>query len=324
MPLFDNCMSKLGTNIHWAEKEPDSSKFIRACIAEFIALTFFVVLACGGAMTTLTQDTPNIMEIAASFGFSIMVIAQFIGPLSGGHINCAVSFALFLGGRISGYRFVCYTAAQMAGAFFGGIILLIIFGTNYIDNQNFASNQWDPSVFNGGQVFVAECFGTAILVFNVFATIDHPVEGGGALGVFPISMSVLVAHLFLVPIDGCSINPTRSFGTYLIAAMAGLPGNYKDQHYMFWLGPMCGAAAAAIIYEYGALKPKRREGGGDLASRLHMSKATRHDTHQGEPAAVVTKQPSHAGHSGQWKKVGDEDDIPQEHTENVIHEHTRL
>ena len=56
--------------------------------------------------------------------------------------------------------------------------------------------------------------------------------------------------------------------------------------------------------EYGALKPKRREGGGDLASRLHMSKATRHDTHQGEPApAVVTRQP---GHSGQWKKVGDE------------------
>jgi MIP family channel proteins len=248
MPFFDHFMAKIGTNVHWAEKEPDSNKFIRACIAEFIALTFFVVLACGGAITTLHADTPNMMEIAASFGFAIMVIAQFIGPLSGGHINCAVSFALFLGGRISGVRFVCYTASQMAGAFFGGIILVIIFCTDYSGNDSFASNSWDPNTFNGGQVFVAEAFGTAILVFNVFATIDHPVEGGGALGVFPIAMSVMVAHLFLVPIDGCSINPTRSFGTYLIAAMAGKKGHFLDQHYMFWLGPMSGAAAAALIY----------------------------------------------------------------------------
>eukprot|EP00598_Pedospumella_elongata_P007301 CAMPEP_0184986280 /NCGR_PEP_ID=MMETSP1098-20130426/15946_1 /TAXON_ID=89044 /ORGANISM="Spumella elongata, Strain CCAP 955/1" /LENGTH=93 /DNA_ID=CAMNT_0027510479 /DNA_START=27 /DNA_END=308 /DNA_ORIENTATION=- len=82
--------------------------------------------------------------------------------------------------------------------------------------------------------------------------------------------------------------------------MAGLPGNYKDQHYMFWLGPMFGAAVAAIIYEYGALKPKRREGGGDLASRLHMSKAVRHDTKDGN----------------NWKSVSDQEPaIPHEHTE---------
>lgn len=248
MPFFGNCLAKFQHNIHWAEREPDSNKFIRACIAEFIALMLFVTLACGGAMTTLHADTPNMMEIAASFGFAIMVIAQLVGPLSGGHINCAVSFALFLGGRISGVRFVCYTLSQMAGAFAGAIVLLMIFGTSYKGGQTFASNSWDPAVFNGGQVFVAESFGTAILVFNVFATIDHPVEGGGALGVFPIAMSVLVAHLFLVPIDGCSINPTRSFGTYLMASMNGVGGEYHNQQYMFWFGPMFGAAMAAIIY----------------------------------------------------------------------------
>ena len=248
MGLCDNLLGKMNVNIHWLEKEPDTNKFIRACIAEFIALMFFVVLACGGAMTTLHSNTPNIMEIAASFGFAIMVIAQFIGPLSGAHINCAVTFALWLGGRISGWRLVCYTASQMAGAFMGGIILLIIFGTSYQGGTTFASNSWDPAVFNGGQVFVAEAFGTAILVFNVFATIDHPVEGGGALGVFPISMSVMVAHLFLVPIDGCSINPTRSFGTYMIASMAGATGNLHQQQYMFWFGPLFGAAGAAIVY----------------------------------------------------------------------------
>jgi MIP family channel proteins len=248
MEAINNLLAKMNVNIHWNEKEPDTNKFIRACIGEFIALMFFVVLACGGAMTTLHADTPNMMEIAASFGFAIMVIAQFIGPLSGAHINCAVSFALWLGGRISGKRMVCYTAAQMAGAFAGGIILLIIFGTNYEGGTTFASNSWNTNVFNGGQVFVAEAFGTAILVFNVFATIDHPVEGGGALGVFPIAMSVMVAHLFLVPIDGCSINPTRSFGTYMIASFAGATGDFHRQQYMFWFGPLFGAAVATIIY----------------------------------------------------------------------------
>ena len=69
-------------------------------------------------------------------------------------------------------------------------------------------------------------------VYTVFATIDIPVVGGGALGVFPIAMSVMVAHLFLLPIDGCSINPSRSFGPSLIAAMAGIGGRYYHQQYM--------------------------------------------------------------------------------------------
>jgi MIP family channel proteins len=249
MSLFADFKKRFNFNVHWNESEDDSGKFARACIAEFIAMTFFVILGCGGAMTTLHSATPNMMEIASSFGFAIMVIAQFIGPLSGGHINCAVSFALFLGGRISGKRCLAYTAAQLAGSVCGALFLLAIFGTSYQGpKQNFASNQWDPTVFNDGQVWIAEMFGTAILIFNVFATIDHPVEGGGALGVFPIAMSVMVAHLFLIPIDGCSINPTRSFGPYLVASMIGHEGNFKNQQYMFWFGPLCGATVAAIVY----------------------------------------------------------------------------
>ena len=61
-------------------------------------------------------------------------------------------------------------------------------------------------------------------------------------------MSVLVAHLFLIPIDGCSINPTRSFGPYVVASLIGSTGNYRDQQYMFWIGPFFGAAIATLIY----------------------------------------------------------------------------
>ena len=131
----------------------------------------------------------------------------------------------------------------------GAIILLIIFGTKYQgDNQNFGSNEWNEDVFNASQIWVAEMFGTGILLFTVYATIDNPQEGGGPLGVFPIAMSVLIAHLFLIPMDGCSINPTRSFGPYLVARWIGSEGNFVHQQYMFWLGPLCGAAFASIVY----------------------------------------------------------------------------
>jgi glycerol uptake facilitator-like aquaporin len=99
-----------------------------------------------------------------------------------------------------------------------------IFGTNWPAARAFGSNSWDENVFTGSQVFLAEMMGTMLLVYNVFATIDIPTVGGGPLGVFPIAMSVMVAHLFLLPIDGCSINPTRSFGPSLVAAM------YKPPH----------------------------------------------------------------------------------------------
>ena len=184
------------SNLKWAE--PMDHKFQRACVAEFLAMLLFVVLACGGAMTTFSEANPNLVEIAFSFGFGIMVIAQLVGPLSGGHINCAVSFALFLGGRITAKRFVYYLLCQMAGAFMGAIFLLATFGTTYLGpNQNFASNSWDPAVFNGGQVFLAEIFGTSILVFNVFATIDHPVAGIEIIPNFINHYSYMCIFVFL-------------------------------------------------------------------------------------------------------------------------------
>ncbi len=223
-------------------------KFKRACVAEFLAMMFFVVMCCGCAMVTLNLSNPNLMMVAASFGFGIMVLAQFVGPLSGGHINNAVSVALFVGGRVSFVRMAMYTFSQMAGSVLGAFFLWSIFGNHWPAARAFGSNSWDESVFTGGQVFLAEMMGTMLLVYNVFATIDIPSAGGGPLGVYPIAMSVMVAHLFLLPIDGCSINPTRSFGPSLVAAMAGIGGRYYHQQYMFWFGPLIGATITAIIY----------------------------------------------------------------------------
>ncbi len=132
-------------------------------------------------------------------------------------------------------------------------------------------------MFTGGQVFFAEMLGTMLLMYCVFATIDTPTPGGGPLGVFPIAMSVMIANLFLIPIDGCSINPTRSFGPATVAAMAGIDGGYYAQQYMFWFAPMFGAALAAIIYEYAALKQKKRTGKEDMTDAVFMGNQSREE-----------------------------------------------
>lgn len=228
--------------------EPIDNKFFRACLAEFMAMHLFVLLCCGCAMVTLNLANPNLMMVAASFGFGILTLAQIFGPLSGGHINCAVSFGLFIAGRITFLKALCYTLSQMLGSIFGALFLWAIFGNNWPAARAFGSNSWDPTVFTGGQVFFAEMLGTMLLLFNVLSTIDIPGEGGGALGVYPIAMSVMIAHLFLLPIDGCSINPSRSFGPAVVANWAGIHGLYTEQQHVFWFGPLFGALIAAVMY----------------------------------------------------------------------------
>jgi MIP family channel proteins len=253
----------------------NTTKFKQACVAEFISMMFFVVICCGCAMVTLNLPNPNLMMVAASFGFGIMCLAQFVGPLSGGHINCAVSWGLFIAGRVSLVRAFCYTLSQMAGSILGAFFLWGIFGSNWPAARAFGSNSWDETIFTGGQVFLAEMMGTMILLYNVFATIDSPTAGGGRLGNYPIAMSVMVAHLFLIPIDGCSINPTRSFGPSLVAGFAGIGGPYMHQQYMFWFAPLIGATITAIIYEYAPLKQKKREGKGNMQDDLYLAKVKR-------------------------------------------------
>lgn len=265
-----------GARIILSEKIND--KFKTACVAEFMALMFFVTM-CGGAVMSnfsLPSNTygQNNFVVACSFGFAIMCLAQIVGPLSGGHINSAVSFALFVSGRCSFFRLVFYTVFQMMGAFVGAFWLWAIFGPHFA--FAFAANQWDTNQYSAGQIFLAETICTMTLVLCVFATIDIPKDGGGALGVYPIAMSVFVAHLILIPVDGCSINPPRSFGSWAVSYIGGVAGNYRKQQYMFWIAPNVGALLAALLYEYsGLVRPKKRVLKQNLEDAIFMAQVKR-------------------------------------------------
>jgi hypothetical protein len=90
----------------------------------------------------------------------------------------------------------------------------------------------------------------------------------------------MIAHLFLLPIDGCSINPSRSFGPSLVATWAGIKGDYYRQHHIFWFGPLFGAAVAAIMYEYLGLKPVNFAGAKDMDTSIFQSDKSRRKSDQ--------------------------------------------
>jgi hypothetical protein len=200
-------------------------------------------------------------------------------------------------GRTSFVKTLCYTLSQMLGSVFGALFLWAIFGNSWPAARAFGSNSWDEATFTGGQVFFAEMLGTALLMFNVLSTIDIPSEGGGSLGVYPIAMSVMVAQLFLLPIDGCSINPTRSYGPSLVAQWASIPGTYTHQQSLFWFAPMFGAAVAAYFYEYGSLKPENFAGAKDMDTALFQ--AGKRKKKRGAKAGSVNDTAHHGSRVGE-------------------------
>ncbi|CAM9781616.1 unnamed protein product, partial [Phaeothamnion confervicola] len=161
---------------------------------------------------------------------------------SGANINPAVTFALMLGKRISAFRGVLYVIAQLAGASCGTLVAKQMSPDLFSEAGGGANS---PAVGNA-QAFGAEVIGTFLLVTTVLMATNAYV--GTKISHIPmqlplaIGFSVFVAHCALIPIDGCSINPARSFGPALVH-------NFWENQWVFWIGPLTGSAIAILMFE---------------------------------------------------------------------------
>lgn len=219
----------------------------KAVAAEFVGMFMFVTLGCGAACANGAYDGESRLFVAFAFGMSIMVIAYAIGHHSGGHLNCAVTFSLVLGRQVPWYQGLANALAQLVAGIIAACLLAIIFPCEMDVTTNLGSNLINPN-YHTLQVLVAEAFGTFLLCFTVWETAVTPVSSSGKNACIAIGFSVFVAHLILLPIDGCSINPTRSFGPAMISYARGCdnytPGGLGDL-WVMWIGPLFGATAAA-------------------------------------------------------------------------------
>lgn len=221
----------------------------KAVMAELVAMTLFVTFGCGVACGNGANDGETRLLVAFAFGMGIMVLAYAAGHHSGGQINCAVTFSLVLGGQIPWYQGIANLLGQLLGSVLGACILCMVFpcsndltgalGTNAVADD-----------YGAGNALVAEVMGTFLLCYVVWETAISPLSTVGQNACIAIGFAVFLAHLLLLPIDGCSINPTRSFGPAIISKMRGCDGvsdKGLEDLWIFWVGPLLGAALAALV-----------------------------------------------------------------------------
>jgi len=224
--------------------------FLFFCIA---AIVFSNFTFAGGV---------GLFGIAFAFGITIFVLVYSSAGMSGGHINPAVTFAMFLAGRIDIIKGLLYIGAQLVGAICGSAIVR---GMNpSLFKRVYGGSNYVQSGYTVGSAFGAEIIGTFALIYTIFAATDpkrSALEVSPHLGVLAplaIGFTIFVVHIALIPVDGVSINPARSFGPALVLNDSHI---WKDM-WIFWVGPLLGAAIATFVYEFvirgGAVKGMQR------------------------------------------------------------------
>jgi MIP family channel proteins len=221
----------------------------RAAVAEFIAMTLFVWVGCGTAMSMAKKEgSAWILQVSLAFGLMITVLAYTVGHYSGAHVNGAVTLSLWVSGRIGIGQMICNIIAQCAGAVLGAFILETMYGPDRDCTGGLGTNAVAEGWKKEGAL-LGEIMGTFLLVYVVHETcLNQMGQDTSSLAPLAIGLSVFLAHCVLIPIDGCSINPTRSFGPALVCSMSRKGTNPFRDMWIFVLGPCIGALTASLVF----------------------------------------------------------------------------
>ncbi|MFY2557061.1 aquaporin Z [Corallococcus terminator] len=219
---------------------------MRRYMAEFIG-TFVLVLGGVGA-AVLAGDRIGFLGVSFAFGLSLLAMVYAIGPISGCHVNPAVTVGLSLAGKFENKHILGYIVAQCLGAVLAaGVVLLIakgVPGGYQASVAGLGSNGYgiaSPEGYGAGAAFLAEVMLTFLLVLTVLGATDAKAPVGFAG--LAIGLVLTLIHLVGIPVTNTSVNPARSLGP---AVFAG--GQALGQLWMFVIAPMLGAGLAAAVY----------------------------------------------------------------------------
>lgn len=228
----------------------------RILVAELVGTA--VLMLGGPGVAILAGDRVGVIGISLGFGFALMIMAYCIGPISGCHINPAVSLGMWLARRVDGRHAVAAVIGQLIGAVAGAAMIWgIARGNGSFARQNFASNGYDrlplpdrivPDVdgqpfYSLGAAISVEVLFTAVLVLVVLFTTSRrfaPGFGGLVAGV-----TLALIHMITIPVDNTSVNPARSIGA---ALFANGDSDALQQLWVFILFPLVGALVGVIAW----------------------------------------------------------------------------
>jgi aquaporin Z len=217
-----------------------SPTLTRSLVAEFLGTALLVLIGVGAAVADLQSGGP--VAVALAFGLVLLALAYAVGPVSGCHINPAVTLAVLLNRGMTPREAVGYWIAQLAGGIAGAAVLALLtsgFGDVTDQTGSLGANDYGANISLGG-AFVLE-----VLLTLVFVTVILLVTGRSATPGFAglaIGLTLAAVHMVGIPLDGTSVNPARSLGPALFAGGAPLA-----HVWLFLLAPLVGAAIAVPL-----------------------------------------------------------------------------
>ena len=251
--------------------------------AEFIGTFWLVFVGCGSAVLAAGFSRLGIgfTGVALAFGLTLLTMAYAIGRISGCHINPAVSFGLWAGGRFPGRDVVPYVMAQVLGAILAATVLYVIASgaPGFSVHAGFAANGYgahSPGGYNLGAAAVCEVAMTMLFVFVIMGATDEWVPAG--LAPIPIGLALTLIILASIPVTNTSVNPARSTGPALFVG-----GWAIEQLWLFWLAPIVGGVLGGLLYR-GLVSGAAADGDSANRSRPQLeARRTRNETRRLNP-----------------------------------------
>ena len=218
--------------------------------AEFFGTFWLVLGGCGSAV--LSAAFPNVgiglLGVSLAFGLTVLTMAFAIGHISGCHLNPAVSFGLWAGGRFPARELPPYIIAQVLGAVAaGGALYLIASGKpGFSLSAGFAANGFG-SHSPGGYGLLASLITEVVMTMMFLLVILGATDKRAPQGFAPIAIGLCLTliHLISIPVTNTSVNPARSTGVAVFAGDWAIA-----QLWLFWVAPIVGGLLGALIYRF--------------------------------------------------------------------------
>jgi aquaporin Z len=241
---------------------------LRRGVAEFIGTFALIFVGAGSILTlgALTNDATSaggtlpaglvgmwgLVGIALAHGLAIGVMASALGHISGAHFNPAVTFAFLITRRITPLLGAVYWFAQLLGATLAALLLRWI----YTDVVRDAANLGAPALglqMDSGRGLAVEIVLTFFLTLVIFASAVDPGGSFKAIAGLGIGLTITFAVLIGGPLTGAALNPARAFGPELVQSF------WEEGWWIYYAGPLLGAALAGLLYDMLYLQPDRPE-----------------------------------------------------------------
>ncbi|MBQ9277814.1 MAG: MIP family channel protein [Lachnospiraceae bacterium] len=221
-------------------------------IAEFIGTFTLVFMGCGTAMLVGCDATfgSGYILTAFAFGLAIVAMAYGVGNISGGHVNPAVSLAVLISGGMTVKDFCGYVIAQILGALAGSALLDGIFALGEITDMTggYGTNGLGGVHDSVGAGLLVEIVLTFLFVLLILGVTSKN-QNHGSFGGLIIGLTLVGIHIIGIGLTGTSVNPARSLGPAIVAAIEGNTDPISVV-WVFIVAPLIGGALAALCYKF--------------------------------------------------------------------------